>query len=52
MKYEEILNIAQSNDEIQHLRALVSARGARMDEEVDADFLNMLAEEGYDIEEK
>ncbi len=30
------------------LRALISARGAKMDEKVDADFLSMLAEEGYD----
>jgi malonyl CoA-acyl carrier protein transacylase len=51
MKYEEILDIAQNDDEIQHLRALISARGARMDEEVDTDFLSMLAEEGYNIEE-
>ena len=48
MNYEEILDIAQNDDEIQHLRALISARGARMNEKVDADFLSMLAEEGYD----
>ena len=48
MNYEEILDIAQNDDEIQYLRALISARGARMDEEVDNDFLSMLAEEGYD----
>ncbi|MFA5752947.1 MAG: hypothetical protein WC910_07765 [Bacteroidales bacterium] len=52
MNYEEILDIAQNDDEIQHLRALISARGAKMDEEVDADFLSMLAEEGYNIEER
>ena len=49
MKYKEILDIAQNDDEIQHLRALISARGAKMDEEVDTDFLSMLAEEGYNI---
>lgn len=48
MKYEEIFDIAQNDDEIQHLRALISARGARMNEKVDADFLSTLAEEGYD----
>lgn len=51
MNYEEILDIAQNDDEIQHLRTLISARGAKMDEEVDNDFLSMLAEEGYDIKE-
>ena len=48
MNYGEIFDIAQNDDEIQHLRALISARGARMNEKVDADFLSMLAEEGYD----
>ena len=48
MNYEEIFDIAQNDDEIQRLRALISARGARMNEKVDADFLSMLAEEGYD----
>jgi hypothetical protein len=48
MKYEEILNIAQNDDELQHLRALISARGAKMDDEVDSDFLSVLAEEGYE----
>ena len=51
MKYKEILDMAQ-DEEIQHLRALISARGAKMDEEVDTDFLSMLAEEGYNIEER
>ena len=49
MNYGEIFDIAQNDDEIQHLRALISARGAKMDEEVDTDFLSMLAEEGYNI---
>ena len=31
------------------LRALISVRGAKMDEEVDTDFLSMLAEEGYEV---
>ena len=52
MNYGEILDMAQDYDEIQHLRALISARGAKMDEEVDTDFLSMLAEEGYNIEER
>ncbi|HPL94748.1 MAG TPA: hypothetical protein PLK02_06580 [Paludibacteraceae bacterium] len=50
MKYKEILDMAQ-DEEIQHLRALISARGTKMDEEVDTDFLSMLAEEGYEVGE-
>lgn len=50
MNFEEILSIAQNDDELQHLRALISARGARMDDEVDVYFLCMLAEEGYGVE--
>ena len=49
MKISDIPDIAQNDDEIQHLRALISARGAKMDEEVDTDFLGMLAEEGYEV---
>ena len=51
MKYDDILNMAQNDDDLQHLGALINARGAKMNEEVDADFLSVLAEEGYNIEE-
>ena len=51
MKFIDILNIAQNDDELQHLRTLISARGAKMDEEIDQNFMEVLEEEGYRVEE-
>lgn len=46
--YQDLLD---NTDDIQHMSALISSRGAKMDEEVDQDFLDVLKEEGYRVEE-
>jgi hypothetical protein len=47
MRYEQLLD-AFDND-ITHLRALMSARGVKPLDEVDNDFIDVLREEGYEI---
>ncbi len=45
MRYEQILDVFDSD--IQHLRALMSARGVKETDDVDSDFIDVLREEGY-----
>lgn len=51
MKYCEMLENIDDAD-IEHYRALVSARGASMNDEMDVSFLAVLKEEGYEIGEE
>lgn len=51
MQCYEMLNEIDGADE-GHFRALVGARGARMDDEMDPEFIKMLKEEGYEIGEE
>jgi hypothetical protein len=46
MTYQALLD---NCDEPQHLRALISARGVRLTDVVDEEFLNVMREEGYEI---
>ena len=45
MRYEELMDAFESD--IQHIRALMSARGVKETDEVDSDFIDVMREEGY-----
>ena len=51
MRYYEMLNEIDDLN-VEHFRALVSAGGAKMDDEMDAAFRDVLKEEGYEIGEE
>ena len=46
--YEELINNA--NDDLNHLKALIFARGVKPSDEVDEAFFDVLEEEGYQVE--
>ncbi len=45
MRYEQILDAF--DHDIDHLRALMSARGVKETDVVDSDFIDVMREEGY-----
>lgn len=45
MRYEEIIDMFA--DEATHIKALISARNAKPEDEVSQDFIEVLREEGY-----
>ena len=47
MTYQALLD--NCDDEPQHLRALISARGVELTDIVDEDFLDVMRKEGYEV---
>lgn len=45
MRYQEIVDVFA--DEATHIKALISARNAKPEDEVSQDFIEVLREEGY-----
>ena len=45
MRYEEIIDVFA--DEATHIKALISARNAKPEDDVSQDFIEVLREEGY-----
>jgi len=48
MTYQALLD--NCDDEPQHLRALISARGAKLTDIVDEEFLDVMREEGHEVD--
>lgn len=47
MRYEQIVDAFC--DDAQHINSLISARGVKLSDEVDSDFIDVLREDGYVI---
>jgi len=45
MRYDELMDAFESD--IQHIRALMSARGIKETDEVDSEFIDVMRDEGY-----
>ena len=45
MRYDELMDAFESD--IQHIRALISARGIKETDEVDSEFIDVMRDEGY-----